>query len=819
MANELKFGNKVVFLNGLPVTLPIATSDPGSAAAGDMYYNSTGNVVKYYNGSSWQALATGGAAANTALSNLAAVAINTSLLPGITNSINLGSASFDWASAYIRLLKDGSSVDSIDVYNRSLNAADGSLAADYAARQLADSSELASLDWETRALIDAAAANQLTWSASGVAFPQLTATTVPYLNGSKILTSSAVTPTELGYLSGVTSAIQTQINAKANDNIVIKKDGSVTYTANQPMGGFKLTGLAAGSTSGDSVRYEQAILASGANAWAANQSVGGFKFTNLAAGTGAGDSVRYEQAILTSGANAFAADQSFGGFNATNLADPLSGQDAVTLAYLQARLAGLKPKQAVRAATTVAGTLASSFEDGDVIDGVTLATGDRILIKDQAAPAQNGIYTVNASGAPTRATDFDSLSPVDEINGAWVAVQEGTANAGIVFTQYGVVATIGTDAINFEYFNPIAGLVGGDMITFTGSVFSVDLATVSGLESTNPGNVAGQLRIKLEASNPSLRFTGSNELAAKLDAAGAIASGAGGLATQVDNSTIEISTNALRLKALGITNAHISATAAIALTKLAAVTANKALASDSSGFIVASAVSDTELGYLSGVTSAIQTQLNGKASTALSNLASVAINTTLVSDTDNTDDLGTDTIEWKDVWAHNLKHNSSGAPNLGIMTTGNNGSIVMTAHGTGNLDILATKLRRAENGAGSNYMEDQYFDSLTLTAGTVAATEISASLSFAVASFDGAVINYRIKEASTNKTRIGQFIVSSDGTIASSSDQFSESSALGSALGLSFSADIDSGNVRILYNNTHASNNATMRCQIRRFRA
>lgn len=58
----------------------------------------------------------------------------------------------------------------------------------------------------------------------------------------------------------------------------------------------------------------------------------------------------------------------------------------------------------------------------------------------------------------------------------------------------------------------------------------------------------------------------------------------------------------------------------------------------------------TELNYVDGVTSSIQTQFSGKASTALSNLASVAINTTLVSDTDNTDSLGTAAISWSDLF-------------------------------------------------------------------------------------------------------------------------------------------------------------------------
>lgn len=302
-----------------------------------------------------------------------------------------------------------------------------------------------------------------------------------------------------------------------------------------------------------------AILKNGSRTFTANQPMGTNKLTGLSAGTANGDSVRYEQAILVSGANAFTADQSMGGFKLTNVADPTTGTDAVNMNYLSARLAGLKPKQAVRAATTVNGTLATAFANGQVIDGVTLVTGDRILLKNQTAATANGIYIVQASGAPVRATDFDSISPIDEINGAWVSVQEGTVSAGIVYTQFGTVVTIGTDAINFEYFNPIAGLIGGDMITFTSSTFSVDLATVSGLESTNPGNPAGQLRIKLEATNPSLQFSGSNELGIKFNPAGAVLAGASGTAVQVDNSTIEINTNALRVKDLGITLAKLAA--------------------------------------------------------------------------------------------------------------------------------------------------------------------------------------------------------------------------------------------------------------------
>lgn len=105
-------------------------------------------------------------------------------------------------------------------------------------------------------------------------------------------------------------------------------------------------------------------------------------------------------------------------------------------------------KDAVRAATVVAGTLATSFENGDTVDGVTLATGDRILVKTQASATENGIYTVNASGAPTRATDADSGT---ELLGATVKVLEGSTNADKEFQcTTNATITIGATNLTFE---------------------------------------------------------------------------------------------------------------------------------------------------------------------------------------------------------------------------------------------------------------------------------------------------------------------------------------------------------------------------------
>lgn len=110
-------------------------------------------------------------------------------------------------------------------------------------------------------------------------------------------------------------------------------------------------------------------------------------------------------------------------------------------------------KEEVVAASTAALTLATDVEDGDTLDGVTLATGDRILLKDQADASENGIYAVSASGAPTRTSDFDASA---EVNGAVVVVAGGTANVGTLWVCSANNPTIGTDDIPFTNL-PIIG--------------------------------------------------------------------------------------------------------------------------------------------------------------------------------------------------------------------------------------------------------------------------------------------------------------------------------------------------------------------------
>lgn len=180
-----------------------------------------------------------------------------------------------------------------------------------------------------------------------------------------------------------------------------------------------------------------------------------------------------------------AASVSFNSQKITNLLDPTAAQDAATKNYVDSVAQGLDVKGSVRAATTTAGTLATSFANGQVIDGVTLVTGNRILIKNQATQSENGIYTVNASGAPTRSTDMDAGT---EVPGAFTFVEEGStlADTGWVCTTNAPV-TIGTTAIVFAQFSGAGTYAAGNGLTLSGNTFSFNPTSTGGLQAASGG--------------------------------------------------------------------------------------------------------------------------------------------------------------------------------------------------------------------------------------------------------------------------------------------------------------------------------------------
>lgn len=152
--------------------------------------------------------------------------------------------------------------------------------------------------------------------------------------------------------------------------------------------------------------------------------------------------------------------------------------------YVDNLVAGLSWKASVRAATTVAGTLATSFENGDTIDGVVLATGDRILIKNQASATENGIYIVAASGAPTRSTDANTGL---ELVNATTLVNEGTVNAETQWTQStNAPITIGVSNIVFVAIN-VGTYSAGNGLSQSGNQFSINTAITMDLSTAQVG--------------------------------------------------------------------------------------------------------------------------------------------------------------------------------------------------------------------------------------------------------------------------------------------------------------------------------------------
>lgn len=201
-------------------------------------------------------------------------------------------------------------------------------------------------------------------------------------------------------------------------------------------------------------------------------------------------------------------------------------------------------KAPVRAATTTNGTFASAYANGSTVDGVTLATGDRILIKDQATQTENGIYTVNASGAPTRASDADSTA---ELNGASVLVTTGTVNADKAYTQTTDNPTIGSSNIVWAQFGGGGSYTAdGQGIELSGSTFSIELDGTtlaksgsglrvgSGAAGAGITEASGVLAVNagtgLEVVSDAVRIATS--------AAGAGLTGGGGVALAVDTSVV-----------------------------------------------------------------------------------------------------------------------------------------------------------------------------------------------------------------------------------------------------------------------------------------
>lgn len=246
---------------------------------------------------------------------------------------------------------------------------------------------------------------------------------------------------------------------------------------------------------------------------------GSQKITNLA-DPGAAQDAATQNYVLTRTLNNFVAptgDLSINSHKLTNVTDCTNPQDAATKNYVDSVAQGLSVKQSCKMATAavlpngpavyangasgVGATLTAASNAALVVDGVTAVAGDRVLVKNEAAPANNGIFSVTTVGdgstyyVLTRALDMDDaiepLSGKSEYIGAFTFVEAGTVNTSSGWVQTGTAAiTVGTTAINFTQFSGAGELTGTtNRITITANAIDISTNYVGQATITTLGTI------------------------------------------------------------------------------------------------------------------------------------------------------------------------------------------------------------------------------------------------------------------------------------------------------------------------------------------
>ena len=459
--------------NGFTITYASATSFTVSGVDVTSFYH-VGRRVKAV-----------GSATGTIYGTIATTTFSTNTT--VTVTWDSGSLSNEAITIYLAILtKTGDSIPELVITNAKV-ATSAAIAATKIHDGSVSNTEFGYLDGVTSAIqtqIDAKQAT-ITGAATTIVTSDLTASRAAISNSSGKIAVSTVTDTELGYVSGVTSAIQTQLGTKltASNNL---SDVSSTSTARTNLG------LAIGTN----VQAYDAELAAIAGLTSAADK--GIQFTG--SGTAAVFDLTTAGKALLDDADATTQRTTLGlgtiatqnannvaltGGTITGLGDPSVSSEVATKNYVDNIVTGLRTRVIARVASTANVVLASGLENGDTLDGVTLATGNRVLLKNQTTTSQNGLYTVVASGTASRDTEFDIIS---EIAGQLILISEGTTNADTMYLcTTDTSATLGSSAITYTQVFPSAG----------GTVTSVAVAdsgssefTVTGSPITSSGTIS-----------------------------------------------------------------------------------------------------------------------------------------------------------------------------------------------------------------------------------------------------------------------------------------------------------------------------------------
>lgn len=340
------------------------------------------------------------------------------------------------------------------------------------------------------------------------------------------------------------------------------------------------------------------------------------------------------------------------------------------------------------------------------------------LLKGYFGAAVRSLVTTDQTQTLTGKTIDSDSNTLSNIVNANIKAAAGIVYSKLTLTNSILNADINSAAaIAYSKLNLSGSIVNSDIgnsaaiayskLNLTGSIVNADVGASAAIVYSKlnlSGSIlnadinasAGIVYSKLSLSNSILNADINSSAAiaySKLNLSGSI------LNADI-NASAAIAYSKLNLSG-SILNADVNANAAIAVSKLAAVTASRALVSDASGFISASSVTATELGYLASVSSSIQTQLNGKASTTLNNLGTTALNASLIPATDDNISLGSSSKYYSNSYTKYL-YVKDGA-NFNVIGTNNtpSGVSAFTVYGYSKVTAIATIDRLdADNGYG-----------------------------------------------------------------------------------------------------------------------
>jgi hypothetical protein len=422
------------------------------------------------------------------------------------------------------------SSETIDVYIGALTAdsVPKTINADRINTGVVSNAEFNYLDGVTSAIqtqLDAKNAT-ITGSATTIDTESLTADRAVISNGSQKIAVSDVTSTELGYLDGVTSAVQTQLDSKqatitgaattidtedltASRALTSNGSGKVEVSAVTSTELGYLDGVSSAiQTQLDAKQASDAQLTDIAGLTPTNSNFIVGDGSNFVTETGA--TVRTSLglgSIATQAAN----NVSISGGAVTGLGSPSASSDAATKNYVDQAVAGLRTRIIAECATTANVNLTNGLEAGDTIDGVTLVAGDRVLVKDQSTASENGLYLAVSSGAASRDPEHDSIA---ELSGGMVVVNQGSANDNKIFLcTTDNTGSVGSTSITYTVITPSnsgtvtqigiadsgAGefTVGNTPITSSGNI----TLAVNSIADTKLGTIGTANKVSLTALN------------------------------------------------------------------------------------------------------------------------------------------------------------------------------------------------------------------------------------------------------------------------------------------------------------------------------